>query len=646
METYTPTAEEQEKVGYVYSEVKDMFEALNTSYREFNDRTLVQFLDDNQKRLNAYVPDRESQGKQAWQANFFSKTTRNKTKALIAGIASNPPEISMTAWNERGNASVLRAEVMKTMVDASYVQGDNNPQLNMYLDGWNCSCNGTVVRYDTHLKVKGKVKVVKDYDPTTGELTVDETEDVIVDECAEIDVPVQSFLVRDAYISEVQKQPAIAWVEYVDKDKAEFEWGGFKNWKHVKNSKELVGEENIQTFFKQEWDSRVKDEKYEVVRYYRKHGKDGDIYRVVINGVLILDAPLLWGKKNKKYPFAKGIFEPFSNASFFWGNSLPNILMGEQDVENALINSFTDEAYRSVTTPMLIGAVNKDYFDLEDDNVDGDTRIYVEDVTQVVPMPVKGITQGEIAMLNIVKGGMEDDSTDKVQGGASGSGSTAREIVIANERAEQIKGLFFIMMTDLWLQKYRLRTINILMNYSDLHIKNVVGEDGQESVQELFRVFRLPSVELSDGKIGTKQIEVVGGKEKLARPYALDVRETQAELEGQPMEIMQVTSDYLDDYDYIIRIEPEGMYQKSKALKMAMMEDKMKGYASFFPQIFMAGQNEFFKMYAEAYGDDPQKYLGKGEQMGAMQQLMGQMQGQPQEQQAPETVPMGKLPSI
>jgi len=529
----------------------------------------------------------------------------------------------MTAWNEKGGASMLRAEGMKTMIDASFVEGENNPQMEMYLDGWNCSCNGTVVKHDTHIKISGKVKIVKDYNPSTGELEIEESEELVEDECAEIEVPVENMLIKDAYIRDIQKQPAIAWVEYVDKDKLDFEWGEFKNYKNVKHGGELVGQEEMQTFFKNEWDGRTDDKKYEVIKYYRKYGKDGDIYRVVINGVLVLDAPLLWGKKKKRYPFSKGIFEPFANPNFFWGNSLPNILMGEQDVENAFVNSLTDEVYRSVTTPMLVGAINKDYFDLEDENVDSDTRIYVEDVSQVVPMPVKGVSQGDIAMLNIIRGGMDNDSSDDAQGGSAGSGSTAREIVIANERAEQIKGLFFIMMTDLWLQKYRIRLINISMNYSDSRVKLIIGEDGAEDTSEVFKIFRLPSAELSNGKIGTKQIEIVSGQEELARPYELDVRETQAEMEGAPTEIMQMTSDYLDDYDYMVRIEPDGLYQKSKALKMAMMEEKMQGYATYFPEKFMQNQEEFFKMFAESYGDDPEQFSGGQQQANPMEAMMG-----------------------
>lgn len=601
---------DRSKVKYVYTELVDMLEVINQGYAEFNTnnatgyRTLRQFLDDSQKRANSFTPSNATQGKEDWQANVFTRTTRNKVKALLAGIAKNPPSVSMTAVNEANQTSSIRAEMMKTCVDASYVEGDNNPKMEMFFDGWDCTVNGTVIKYDGYLKVKNKVRYVKSYDNTTGEMEIEEREEYTEDQAIEVQIPLLNFLVKSAYIRDVQKQPAVAWVEVKSKEEAEYEWGDFPNWKKVKNAGQLVAAELQTAFFGEHWMSRVGVEQYEIVRYYNKIK---DIYRVVINGVLILDAPLLWGQKRKKYPFAKTILEPFANSMFFWGNSLPNILMAEQDVENALINSFTDITYREVTTPLLIGEVNKDDFDLEDDQVDSDTRIYVKDVTQVTPMPVKGITAGGFNMLKQIQSGMEKDSTDSVQGGKAGTGSTAREIVIANERADEIKGLFFSMMEDLWLQKYRLRPLNIMMNYSTPRLIEEFQGD-EKVVKEMYKVFRLPEQELSDGSTGVREVQVVKDKNQLARPFELDTMETKRRMEGNPTEISQITSTYFDDWEYVAKIQSDSMYQKSKSLKMSMNQEKITGAAKLFPEIFMANKNEFFKMYMETYGDDASKF--------------------------------------
>jgi len=628
----------QEKVKFVYDELRDMIDVSTAKYPEFNDRSLKEFLDDSQKRANSYVPTREDQGKEDWQANFFSPTTRNKVKALIAGIAKNPPEIAMTARNDKDQMSVQRAEVMKTVTEATFFEGDNNPEIEMYFDGWNNAINGTVVKYMGHLKIKGKVKVVTDYNYETGEVEFDESEEVIRDECLDLDISLTNFLIKNPYIKDVQDQPRVAWVEYKTLEEIEFEFGQFKDFNLVQDGTQEMAKDLQDSFFLQNWKDRVSvngSKTYELVRMY---DKINDFYRIVINGVLILDTPLLWGRKRKKYPFAKTICESFANTKFFWGNNIPNILMGEQDVENAFVMSLTDKTYRSLVKPLIIGQVNKDDFDLEDENVTLDTRIYVNDVSQVTPLPFEGVTNSEITMLKIIKAGMDQSTTDSVQNGTGGSGSTAREIVIANERAEEIKGLFFTFMKDLWIQKYRLRSLDVLMTYSTSMFIDEVGEDGEKIMHPILRTYSLANQQLSTGQMGTKQIEVVNGRENRSRPYALDVREAEMSLQGKPTEITQITNTYLDDHDYPVVVQSDSMYQKSKALKMAMNQEKINGVATLFPEIFMANKEEFFKSFIDGYGDSPDKYLENMQNM-PQPQVPG-MPGAPGEQGQEAVNPM------
>lgn len=641
---YKPTDGEQSDIRYVYEEFQEMREVLVAKYPEFNDRTLKMFLDDNQKRANAYVPSKEEQGKESWQANVFTPTTRNKVKAQIASIAKAPPEIAMTAFNTKNQIAVKQAEVMKNLVTASYVVGDNNPETTIFFDAWDCGIDGTKIKYDGYLKIKNKVKLLKDYDLATGIVTWEESEEVVEDRAIEVDIELSNFLIKNPNIRDVQAQPAVIWVEYYDKERFDFEFGSYKNAKYVHTQNEMMTQGDEQLFFGNYWKDRMggKHKKsYEVVRYYNK---TLDLYIIVANGVLLLSSPLLWGRKQKRYPFVKTIYEPFANSKFFWGNSLVNILMAEQDIENALINSMSDKTFRSLVTPMLIGMANKDSFDLEDEFISGDTKIYVDNVEQVKPMPVPQVNQSEIAMLKIIQGGLQNDSSDNVQSGIGGSGSTAREIVIANERAEELKGLFFTMMKDLWLQKYRLRTLNIQMNYSVPRVTQLTGEDGAAVFTEQFQTFHVPNAKLSDGNQGNLMIEVKKDQSQLSRPFDLDVREEQLKLQGKPTQIIQITSDFLDDHEYILQIESDTMYQKSKALKLAMVDEKIKGVATLFPEIFMANKPEFFKMFIEGYGDDAEKFLQN-------QSMQPAMNGMPPEQSPAGvsqqlTNPMQSLPKL
>ena len=301
--------------------------------------------------------------------------------------------------------------------------------------------------------------------------------------------------------------------------------------------------------------------------------------------------------------------------------------MAEQDAKNALINSFMDQELRNAVSPMLVGLANKDSFDLEDVNVDSDTNIYVDDINQVKPIPINGISNGGIALLNIVNKGIEEDSTDSVQGGRSGSGATAREIVISNERAEELKGQVYIMLKALWLQKYRLRIPNLLMNLTRKKIRTYVGEGGAKVIEETYQTFRNKNAKLSDGSLGVKQIEVV---DEFEPQSMLNRREEKLKKEGQKVEIVQVTSDYLDEWEYEIELTTQSFHQKSRSLDMAISDEKIGGVAKLFPDIFKANKDKFFEMWMEKYGDNPEEFLRAMNQAPtAMPMGIPGMEGQP-----------------
>ena len=439
-ETYQPSGAEQEKVQFLYKRYDFLDEeVMKQAYPEFNLRTLRQFLDDSQKRTNSFIQTRAERGLEEWQANVSTGTTRNKVRAYNSAVAKTPPLIRLTATDEQNTVSLERADIMKNLVRHSYL-AQGNPELDIFNDGWDCSIDGTVIKYDGYLLVKDTVQTIKSWNPTTGEMETEDSEQVLEDRPIEISVPVNNLLVGDAYEPDIQKQPELIWAQYMSLGDFMYEFGKYKNAKHVKVYRGMSDGER-ELYYGPKWSDRAQEDKIELLRYFNKRK---DKYCIVANGVLVFEGPLIWGRKNKKYPFAKTVFEPFANRRFFWGNSLPNIMMPHQDVENRLVNSLLDKTYRSVDTPMLVSMENRDALELEDEIVTGDTRIYVNDINGVKPMPVAGISQAELNMLQDTAQRLSLASVDALQEGQTGKGVTAREIVISNERAAEIKGIFFM----------------------------------------------------------------------------------------------------------------------------------------------------------------------------------------------------------
>ena len=599
---YKLSKSEEKEVEFVYREVEAMIDERNRVHKQFNDRTLLAYIDDSEKRLNGYVPTRESQNKEDWQANVFHPDTRNKLKALIAAVALVPPDSKFRAVSPDGGLDLKRAEVMKELVKHSYYQ--ENPEMEIFFDAWEAAGKGTVIKYEGYLKTKYKRKFIKSYDLATGEVESEEKEVEVDDKCVEIPIPLTELYVKDFHIFDIQKQPALTWIQYLDEDQAEAEFGKYKNWKYVPTKSSRYQDESS-TFFYKRWSGRVDENEYEVVRYYNKYK---DKYSVVVNGIPLLIAPMIWGRKDKKYPFTKSIFEPFEGRTFFYGNSLPNSLMGQQDVINSLFNMGLDKTYRSMNPPLLAGLVNKDLLELENESVGMESTIYVEDINQVKYQEIPGVTNAEAAMLQLVSRGIDLTTVDVNQQGMQGRGVTAREVVIANESAKRLKGVFFMFLKDLWIQKTKLRVLNILMNYTQPKMVEVVGETGATSLVERFRTFNIEDSEFPSGEKGTLAVQMVGKREEIPTPEELDMEEEVMAAQGEKFQKIVITSDYLDNYDYDIQIIPESIYQKDASEAQALTVEKLQLMATYFPQLFLANQDVLFKDLIKAYNENEDKY--------------------------------------
>jgi len=616
MQTYEPKGREKEQLEHVYKSLASMETERNKRWRQFNDRTLKEYIDDCEKRVNCYVPPRED--KEDWQANFFHPVTRNKLKAIIAAVSLGIPNTEIKAQNQEGSLDFKRAEIMKHLVRYSYSQG--NPEEDNFFACWENVSKGTCMDYEGHAVTRYKRKEINSVDLVTGDVEWEEKEVYVEDECVSFLIPLENIYVADFYIRDVQKQPYLSWVDYMHVDTFKNEFGGYKNAKFVRGWTEKDKEEyksNVQTkednlisesevtFYTESWKQRVQDKDFiELVRFYCK---ELDEYIIVANGGMLLDSGLLWGKNKKRYPFAKTIFEPFQS-NFFYGKALPDTMMGEQDVINSLYNMAVDKTYRSLVPPMLIGDSNKDAFDLEDEEVSMDTKIYVSDIAQVKPMEISGISSADIRMMDIVSRGLDLTSVDSNQQGVAGRGVTAREIVISNENAKKLKGILYLFMSALWVQKVRLRILNILTYYTLPHVEKIVGEDGKETTIDKYRKFIVENAELSTGKMGTIGMQMVGSREELPVAQELDVEEEVYRMQGKKYEALAMTKDYLDGWEYDVVVTTDSLYREEDSLTQALLTEKIKLMGIMFPMLFQQNQQKLFRDVVKAYKDDPDSY--------------------------------------
>ena len=613
---WNPTEAQKARIKVVYDERADMIAKRDQPYVQFNDRTLREFIDDSEKRLNAYVLDKASQGKEQWQANFATRAYANKAKALLAATSRDIPDIKIKGVNDADQFDHFAADTMKNLVRHSYYQG--NPQEELFFLAWSNVGHGTVLSCEDIQKNVYQKSRIKSFDLLTGDVEEELLEKETYGEPYSYEVQLMNLLIKNFYIRDIQEQPAIVLESYyADKERFDAIFDKYPNAKFVKNLVDIKANEH-DTYFHKQWSESVKSGKgYLVSRYMNKYQGRRGIYRIVANGIELYNGPMIWVDVTRKnfgrpaYPIAKTIYEPFANSDFFYGNSMPNSAMGEGDVLNTLYNTSLDKQYRSMVPPLLVGMVNKDMLDLEDEVVAGDTKIYVDDINQVKQMELRGITDSDVKMIDLISSGLDLTTLDPQQQGAAQKYVTARAAVAADERAPQLKGIFFMFMESLWLQKVRLRIPNILLSYTMPKLVEIVGEEGAVKLNKKYRLFNIDKAELSDGTRGTLGIEFRSKEEmedRKAMMLDIEAEEERNFLAGKPYEKIVLSYGRLEQISFDIEVVPETLWQSSQAISMAMTLEKTQLIANIFPEYFAANKELLFRDLIKNYSDDPERY--------------------------------------
>lgn len=610
---WEPTKQQKARVEFVYNTRDDMLEQRRDRWPQFNDRTLKEFIDDSEKRMNAYVLDRASQGKEDWQSNYATRVYANKAKALLAATARQLPDMRFKAVNTDDQFDFFAGDVMGKLVRHSYNQG--SPQEDMFFLAWSNVGKGTVLSYEGYERQNFTKHRIKSFDPLTGDVESEEVESSSEGEPVSFEIPIMDLFISNFYIRDIQDQPAIIWETYYnDRSRFEADWGQYPNADKVPDFSDLTQSADNDTYFYKRYAKAVKRNKgYVVSRYMSVYD---DVYRVIANGVELYNGPMPWIAVTRKYfgkkvyPIGKTIYEPFANTNFFYGNSMPNTAMGEGDTLNTLYNSSLDKQYRSLVPPLLVGQVNKDMLDLEDEVVAGDTKIYVEDINQVKQMDMRGVTDSDVKMIDLISQGIDLTTLDPQQQGVAQRYVTARASVAADERARQLKGIFFMFMESLWTQKFRLRTANVLLSYTRPKLTRIIGKDNAEKLVKGMRTLNIENETLSDGSKGTLTVQLQERDKMDKDAIALDIQkeEERATGAGENFEKIVMAFDYLEKFSYDVEVIPESMFQSSQAVGMAISIEKIEVTRKAFPEIFSSNKEVFFAELIRNYNDDIRKY--------------------------------------
>lgn len=629
MENYLPTSKETDRRSIVYDRVLKMIELKDEAMPHFaggkygGERSFNQYIDDSEAVLNGYMMSRESQGKEEWQSNFLDNITLAKMRAIATGVGLRVPDMHFDATSVKGVKSWVHADILKNITKQTF--NDGNPTLHSFLEVWMMLSHGGLIEYEGYKTGGSKQKVVTSFDSLTGDV---ETETKYVKFDAKphsVILNPQDFLWWTFFRRDIQEQPHIAWVQHFTKAELETEFSKYPKYKYVLDKKSCKEFGQQDTMYYTRWESRVEDEDdYEVIRYY---SKSDDAYEIWCNGVPLLQAPLLWTSNNEKYyPFAKSISNPFANPNFFWGMSFPGIVESYQDQKNTALNTMADILYQSADPRMLVGLQNKDVLEFETNHLTiRNNRYYVPDVNQIRLEPTRALNGGDFQYLSILEKGIEGMSIDRAQQGQqTGGDKTAEEIKTANARAQEVKGMLYLFLEDLWLQKTRLRVKNVV---------NHLLRDKAAAKDIRDQIISISNYGFPNGQTGTLDVHVADSPAKQMSQIDLDARSLAAQEMGDTYHIVSMLKDAFEDYKVDCYVIPESLHEADKAKEKADLEEEVQTMATLFPDDFIANKTLYRTRYRKMWGRSEDEYV---EAPPPQPQMPGAPEGQNMAQPQPQ----------
>lgn len=558
-----------------------------------NERNIIDYVRDSVDRMNE-VKTKPSH-KEDWQNNVFDPITRDKLISILSRIASTrmKPELIMRArsiFHTMG--AKQRKQVYSDLLDAANFKNRDEQQL--VIEMYTAMSEGTVFGFETWKRDTITVEEVEDYDAETGEMkrstvTYDAWDDVF----GEI-VPIDEFYPETIWVNHIRKLKRCFWVRNMTYSMFKSTYGGFSNASNVKPAMDY----RIGVDFQWGISEDVDDNQVQVRMYFNELE---DKLAIDANGVEIYYGPLPWN--HKRLPFWSGQFEIIHH-QFLYGKSLPDKLMGMQDINNAIFNGMLDQLQLALNSPIIIDGPMDD---LTDGYLDPGRVYEAPPGAKVQRAALGAVDPAAFQMLQLIKRSMEESSISaQAQGVPTGGRKTKYEVQQLQEGALILAGLFLQLMEGSMADKYLMRMYNIIQYYS------MPTNKKDDNGNPLFKFIEIDNTRLSNGKIGQKRIQIVNSDNERPQPQELRAmveRETKAKFNPEETQIepVVITRDYLRNhlFELEMRIVPNSSVKESEVQR----KNNNIAFAQFaFSRPDLFNQEIAAKDFAEAF-DKPENVV-------------------------------------
>lgn len=602
---FIPSEKEVGVVGNVFMKFRNSADDRNRNFEYFDGINLLDYIDDSVRRFNTNIDEREFI--EDWQARINDPFTRNKVLAVLGKVNSVLP---IASFRGRGDEDSRKGILLTNLYEyAEDVEDYEELMMQILLES---IVKGTAIGYEGVIRKERKLRNVKGAGDS---MRVTEDREITTRLTGTL-VPLEEFYPSSVGVRAIKMMP-YCFRRFVTPFSSFLQdWSMFKKSVYVQPKRRHAQDEE-RPYYLDYISNEVQEGDVEVIQYY---DKDNDQYVILANGIWLnpitnngdkeFVSPLPFN--HKELPFWEIKFDFFGD--FFYGKSLPDRLKSMQDVLNVLTNMLLDQSFLTIFPPLLTNG----YDSIEEDYLRPGRRTPID--TQGLPISEAfqkldlGAPSGwHQYILDYTRKIMEESSIDSVSSGQAGVGgrTTAEEIRTASDGVASVLGIFGRSINYGIKRKALLKAANILQFWTDPKtpmIRKILGEGGVQDFNKVFNTFTIDGTVLTDGKRGTKIIEMYADKTQMPTRGDLKARSMIAEADaGHKIEIVALPGQYIRDFMYDVSLVSNPKKEMSQDIDKALQLEKVRVYLSFFPNI--VDINELAAETAVLMGDDPTKIL-------------------------------------
>ena len=468
-------------------------------FTEFNDYSLLQRADIDQKRWNAYRMPQSEDIDEAWRWNGIRPITRNRILGIVAQMTANMIIPAPFAQNDKDEVDKMAAMVMRDLLEYN-IRNSN------YLENYVMWITDALVNPAAYMGVGFFEAMQTIKEENEGKISKKEVIDGVLSGFQTFNIPIDEILISNFYQKQLERQRFIIRRRYIDFDEAKALKGEHDNFQYVSPGVKTTFNADT-TLFYDVYDENLQTLVEEMTYYNRLEDYELSFMNGIYLGDKDVEANPIKHRDNEnkpKYNFSVMGYEDISSR-FFYFKSAAWKLGDDDELVIRTEQLLADATFLETMSPTITSGIGEMS---ETIMIPGKNTVFLNPDVKINPIKVGGGISAAFNLLTKKERDISESSQDPMMTGVQTQAKTATESALLAQNAKIALGRFGNMLANS-LRKFGGLMIDVILQHQTIGEVEQISDT--ESAQK-FKTFIL-STEEEGQKINKKIIfkpEMIG----------------------------------------------------------------------------------------------------------------------------------------